>query len=114
MVAFCLGSFLAGVAGAMNAHYLRALGPSFLTLHYTGIVLIMVVAGGKGTIAGPVLGAVFFTIIPELLRASGEVRMLIFGVLMIFIVLFLPQGIWPGLVTLARNLRLKAAGGRGG
>jgi branched-chain amino acid transport system permease protein len=89
----------------MNAHYIRALGPSFLSLYYTGIALIMVVAGGKGTIAGPILGAAFFTIIPELLRASGEIRMLVFGILMILIVLFLPQGLWPGLRKLGTSFR---------
>jgi branched-chain amino acid transport system permease protein len=114
LVAFCVGSFFAGLAGALNAHYIRALGPSFLSLYYTGIALIMVVAGGRGTIAGPILGAAFFTIIPELLRASGEIRMLVFGIIMILIVLFLPQGLWQGLISLRMLFLWKKPGDRPG
>lgn len=57
MIAFCISCFFAGLAGTMNVHYIRALGPTFLALYYTGIAVIMVIAGGKGTIMGPASSA---------------------------------------------------------
>jgi branched-chain amino acid transport system permease protein len=59
----------------------------------------MVVAGGKGTLAGPVVGAVIFTVLPEALRAlaSWQWQMLIYGILLIAALVFMPRGIVPTL-----------------
>jgi len=56
-----------------------------------------VVAGGKGTLAGPVVGAVLFTVLPEALRAatSWQWQMLLYGVLLVAVLFFMPEGIVP-------------------
>jgi branched-chain amino acid transport system permease protein len=58
-----------------------------------------VVAGGKGTLAGPVVGAVLFTVLPEALReaTSWQWQMLAYGVILVLLVFFLPRGIVPAL-----------------
>jgi branched-chain amino acid transport system permease protein len=62
-------------------------------------MVIMVVTGGKGTLAGPIVGGIIFGIVPQLLRdtAGPEVQWIIYGILMIVIVYFLPKGIVPAL-----------------
>ena len=55
-------------------------------------MLIMVILGGKGTLIGPVLGAVLFTFLPELLREASHYRMLIFATILIVATLFMPRG----------------------
>ncbi|MBO0756168.1 MAG: branched-chain amino acid ABC transporter permease, partial [Bradyrhizobiaceae bacterium] len=60
----------------------------------------MVITGGKGTLAGPVVGGAIFGFVPEMLRAMEirpEVQWIIYGVLMILVVYFLPRGIMPAL-----------------
>jgi len=56
-------------------------------------MLLMLIIGGKGTKAGPVLGAVLFTIIPEYLRVAEMYRLPIFGLLLMLAVIFLPRGL---------------------
>ena len=60
-------------------------------------MVIMVVAGGKGTLAGPLVGAVLFTALPKALRAatSWQWQMLAYGVLLVLLVVFMPRGIVP-------------------
>ncbi|MBV8169431.1 MAG: branched-chain amino acid ABC transporter permease, partial [Alphaproteobacteria bacterium] len=62
-------------------------------------MVIMVVSGGKGTLAGPVVGGLIFGLLPELLRdvARPEVQWIVYGLAMIAIVFFLPRGIVPAL-----------------
>jgi branched-chain amino acid transport system permease protein len=64
-------------------------------------MVIMVVAGGKGTLTGPVVGAVLFTALPEVLRAatSWQWQMLLYGVLLVAVLFFMPRGIVPTLAS---------------
>ena len=55
---------MAGLAGGLYAHYARFVSPEVFLFTYTVTMVIMVVAGGKGTLAGPVVGAVLFTVLP--------------------------------------------------
>jgi branched-chain amino acid transport system permease protein len=67
---------------------------------YTVTMVIMVVTGGKGTLAGPIVGGLIFGLLPETLRTFSiqpEIQWVIYGVLMILIVYFLPEGIVPAL-----------------
>jgi branched-chain amino acid transport system permease protein len=90
---------MAGAAGSLYAHYTRLVSPEVFLFGYTVTMVIMVVAGGKGTLTGPVVGAVIFTALPELLRemTSWQWQMLIYGVLLILTLFFLPRGIVPAL-----------------
>jgi len=64
-----------------------------------------VVAGGKGTLAGPIVGAVIFTVLPEALRAltSWQWQMLLYGILLIAVLFFMPRGIVPALLDRGRR-----------
>ena len=76
---------MAGVGGGLYAHYTRFVSPEVFLFTYTVTMVIMVVAGGKGTLAGPIVGAVLFTVLPEALRAatSWQWQMLLYGVLLV-------------------------------
>jgi branched-chain amino acid transport system permease protein len=91
---------MAGAAGALYAHYVRIVDPDIFLFVYTVTMVIMVVAGGKGTLAGPVVGGLIFGLLPEGLRALAlppEGQWIAYGVLMVLVVYFLPQGIVPAL-----------------
>jgi branched-chain amino acid transport system permease protein len=103
---------IAGAAGALYAHYVRIVDPNVFLFIYTVTMVIMVVAGGKGTLAGPVVGGVIFGLLPEGLRSlaiAPEVQWIVYGVLMILVVYLLPQGIVPALRAFRqRSQRLDA------
>jgi branched-chain amino acid transport system permease protein len=100
VLAAVISAAMAGAAGGLYAHYTRFVSPEVFLFTYTVTMVIMVVAGGKGTLAGPVLGAVLFTVLPEVLRAatSWQWQMLLYGVLLIATLFFMPRGIVPTLV----------------
>jgi len=99
VVAAVVSATLAGLAGSLYAHYTRFVSPEVFLFTYTVTMVIMVVAGGKGTLAGPLVGAVLFTVLPEALRAatSWQWQMLAYGAILILFTLFLPRGIVPTL-----------------
>ena len=99
VVAAVVSAALAGVAGSLYAHYTRFVSPEVFLFSYTVTMVIMVVAGGKGTLAGPVVGAVLFTVLPEVLREAmaWQWQMLAYGVLLVLLLFFLPRGIVPAL-----------------
>lgn len=101
VLAAMLSAMMAGAAGGLYAHYTRFVSPEVFLFTYTVTMVIMVVAGGKGTLAGPVLGAVLFTVLPEALRAlaSWQWQMLLYGVLLIAALFFMPRGIVPALAA---------------
>jgi branched-chain amino acid transport system permease protein len=99
VLAAMISAAMAGAAGGLYAHYTRFVSPEVFLFTYTVTMVIMVVAGGKGTLAGPVVGAVIFTVLPEALRAlaSWQWQMLIYGILLIAALVFMPRGIVPTL-----------------
>jgi branched-chain amino acid transport system permease protein len=100
VLATVVSAAMAGAAGALYAHYVRIVDPDVFLFIYTVTMVIMVVTGGKGTLAGPVVGGAIFGLLPETLRAMEippEVQWVAYGVLMILVVYFLPEGIVPAL-----------------
>jgi len=93
ILAFVISSILAGFAGALYANLVGFLSPDTFTFEVTAQVLSMVLIGGMGTTFGPVLGAIFITALPEMLRMSREYYQVIYGAGVAVAVLFLPQGI---------------------
>jgi branched-chain amino acid transport system permease protein len=74
--------------------------PDIFLFIYTVTMVIMVVAGGKGTMLGPIVGGLIFGLVPEILRAFAikpEVQWVIYGALMILVVYVLPQGLVPAI-----------------
>jgi branched-chain amino acid transport system permease protein len=104
VVAAVVSAALAGVAGSLYAHYTRFVSPEVFLFSYTVTMVIMVVAGGKGTLAGPVVGAVLFTVLPEVLREAmaWQWQMLAYGVVLMLLLFFLPRGIVPTLTEWRR------------
>ena len=95
-LAFVAASFFAGVAGALQAHYLTTVNPNLFDVEQMVFVLIWVIVGGTATFYGPILGVVTLTIVNEVvLRQLGvdQARPLIYGAILIATMLFLPNGL---------------------
>jgi branched-chain amino acid transport system permease protein len=100
VLAAVVSAAIAGAAGALYAHYVRIVDPDVFLFVYTVTMVIMVVTGGKGTLAGPVVGGLIFGLLPEGLRAMAiapEMQWIAYGILMVLVVYFLPAGIVPAL-----------------
>ena len=93
LLAFAVGGFFAGIAGAFHAHFMRIAGPSDLNLFLSFQVIIWTVFGGITSIYGPVVGVFIIYPLMEFLRILPEVRMLIFAAIVVIILLFMPEGI---------------------
>ena len=92
--AFTLGGALAGFSGALYAHHYSFIEAQYFSALLSIFVLLYVLIGGTQTAWGPLIGASFFTLIPELLRVGDtEWRYVIFGVLIVFMMIFRPEGI---------------------
>lgn len=108
IIATVVSAAIAGSAGALYAHTVRIIDPDVFMFMFTITMIIMVIVGGKGTLAGPVVGGLIFGMLPELLRGTvaPEVQWIIYGVLMIVILTFMPQGIVPAITAGLRKLKL--------
>jgi len=104
MLALVLGALLSGMAGGFYAHYISFVGPEVFRFAFMVSMIIMVLVGGKGTLVGPLIGALLVTFLEEYLREAKELRLSIFGLAVIAIVLFLPRGLM-GFVVQWREAR---------
>jgi branched-chain amino acid transport system permease protein len=95
LLAFCLSGFFAGISGGLYAHYMRIVGPSTLEVSMSFQVVIWAVFGGVVTIWGPV-GAVFVLFpLMEFFRFWPEIRLLLFAFVVLMILLYMPEGLFP-------------------
>jgi branched-chain amino acid transport system permease protein len=113
MMAFAVGAFFAGIAGSFTAHYIAFVGPEFTDFYYITMLLIMVILGGSGTIHGVVLGAIVFTFVPEYLRITPEFRDVIYGVILLLTIVFMPGGIGGKINDLLARRRVPSLGAAG-
>ena len=108
-----LGAALAGLAGGLEAHYTFMVSPSGFGFGRVVEMLVQAVVGGTAAFYGPVVGAAFLTVLPEVLReagarlglAPGPFRLFLNGAILLAVILYLPNG----LVSLPARLRRKAA-----
>jgi branched-chain amino acid transport system permease protein len=107
LVALGLGAFLTGMAGAFYAHYISFVGPEVFGFPFMLSMIIMVLVGGKGTLLGPLLGALLVTFLEEWLREAKELRLSIFGATVMAVVLFMPRGLM-GFLLRRREQRAEA------
>ena len=107
LFAFTLGAAIAGIAGALNAHYTFFISPREYGFESAVDILTMTVLGGISTLVGPVLGATLLTLLPEALRFLHDYRLAVNGAILVLVVLFLPTGLWD-----ARRLRAALAARR--
>jgi len=103
MLALVVSCALAGVAGGFYAHYITFLSPELFGFHNTVTMAVMVVAGGQGTVLGPAVGSLVFTFVPEFLRMAAFYRMLLYGVILLLVVMFMPRGLVHYLQALVRR-----------
>ena len=97
LAAFTMSAAIAGFAGALYAHLMAYISPDVFGFDVSAQLLSMVVIGGLGSVAGPVIGAFILTFLPEMLRVSAAYYQLLYGAGMIALVIFLPLGL-TGLV----------------
>lgn len=93
MIAFLFSAFFAGVAGALYAHTTFFISPTDFSWHKVVDILVYTVFGGSNVLWGSVLGATVLTIIPESLRAMSEYRDTIYGLMLVVLMAFRPDGI---------------------
>ena len=93
LTAFGIGGFIAGIAGCVFASKQGTVSPDSSDFVTSVMVLAMVVLGGLGNINGVLLGALLLSVLPEFLRSFEIYRMLLFGLAMILVMLFRPQGL---------------------
>lgn len=93
IIAFVMATMLLGLSGSLYAHYFHFISPVSFTIHETFHCLTMLVVGGMGTLAGPLIGSVIFTILPEFLRGLAQLQWIIYGVILILCIAFMPEGI---------------------
>lgn len=92
-LAFVLGAAIAGVAGVLFAARYTFISPESFTFLESVRILSMVVLGGMGSLPGAILGAFLLTVLPEMLRGLANYRMLIFGIALVVMMVFRPQGL---------------------
>ncbi len=107
--AFVIGAVIAGVMGSFYAVYMSFISPSSFQYGESITMVSMVILGGMGSIAGPILGACILTVLPEALRSFSEYRMIIYGAALVIMMIFKPNGIW-GLDKRVRNLYMLQLG----
>jgi branched-chain amino acid transport system permease protein len=100
VIAFTMSAIAAGAAGSFFAHYVHNIHPESFNVGISFSILLMVIIGGTGTIAGPILGAVFLTVLPEYLRFFQDYKLILFGFTLMVFVIFFPGGL-VGLYDLA-------------
>ena len=107
IVSLVISAAFAGLGGALYAHYQLQVSPQLFAVVTSITIITMVYVGGMGTIFGPVGGALLLTIMTEGLRDFGEWRLMIYSLLLIFILFFLPNGIiapiWQKMRQLGRK-----------
>jgi len=113
MIAFSIGCLLAGLGGSLYAHFLLYIAPFSFTFWESVNFLLMSIIGGSTSLAGPILGALLLTPLPELLRAYVMWQQVLYGLTFMVFMRFLPDGVTPlcssAWLALAGRLRRPAA-----
>lgn len=94
VTAFVIGAFFAGIAGGLFAHHKTTINPQVFDFMKSFEVVVMVILGGMGRTGGVILAAIILTLAPEFLRAVAEYRMIIYALLIIFLMIARPQGLF--------------------
>ncbi len=93
LLSFGIASFFAGITGSLYGHYHAYIAPMEFGVWTSVMIFLLVVIGGKKSLLGPVIGAIFLTIMPELLRGAKIYAPLFYAVLVLVVIFFLPEGL---------------------
>ena len=108
MAAFAVSGAIAGLFGALEAFHGYALEPNQFGFGLLITILTYVVFGGRRSVAGPLVGTAILVALPELARPMQENRLLVYGLLMMAVIAFLPRGVYDTLRDWLRHRRLAA------
>lgn len=98
LLSFAVGSVLAGLVGAFYGFYAGFVEPHYLSIPLSLDIIAMTLLGGVGSLIGPVIGALALTALPHAIDLSAELRIAMYGGILIFVILIMPKGI-VGLIT---------------
>ena len=93
VLAFTIAAMIAGIAGCFYAHYILFVSPDSFGFLESINILALTIIGGTGNIMGSLIGGLFLTILPEIMRALNEAREVIYGALLLVVVIFMPKGL---------------------
>lgn len=105
LFAFVASAMYAGFAGALYAHYQGFINPDVFGVAQSLDAILAVIIGGSGTVAGPVIGAFFVVLLPEMLRFADGFRLIVYGLVLVLATIFMPRGIVGGAALLADRLK---------
>ena len=97
ILSFTTSCFFAGIGGVLYASYIGFLSPELTDYHVSFDSLVYIMIGGVGTMAGPIIGTLLFVTIPETLHVAAEYRLLVYGLILILMIIYLPRGIVGGI-----------------
>ena len=97
---FVLSAVLASLAGSLYAHYITFISPGTFSFFYSIQMVTMVLIGGMGSLWGSVFGAILLTMLPEVLHVVKEYNILIYGLVLMIVLIFFPEGLLPGLAKI--------------
>ena len=111
LLAFVLSAAFAGAVGVFYASYVSFISPDTFVYTDSVTILAMVVLGGMASLPGAVLGALVLSAVPEILRAINDYRMVLYGLLMVLMMIYRPQGFW-GMQRRLKNAYKYSVGGK--
>ena len=106
---FVLSAVYASLAGSLYAHYITVISPEIFSFLFSVLLVLMVAIGGIGQFWGGVLGAIPLTVLPEYLRKYGDYEIPIYGLVLIVVMMFLPQGVAGLIDRVARRFAPRRA-----
>lgn len=105
---FVLSAVYASIAGSLYSHYITFLSPEGFSFHFSVLILAMAVFGGLTNVWGAVVGAMSLTALPEFLRAYRDYDIIVYGIILIVVMMFMPNGVIGILESLVQRARRKA------
>ncbi len=102
---FVLSAVYASLAGSLYAHFITFLNPTPFGFHFSIVLVAMVAVGGMANVWGAMIGAALLTLLPEYLRVFHDYDILIYGSTLLVIMIFLPQGLFAGILSLIKKER---------
>ena len=94
LLSFVIGSALAGLTGGFYGFYAGFIEPQYLSITQSLDIIAMVLLGGVNSLFGPVIGGLVLTALPHAIDLSAELRIILYGAILIFVILVMPRGIF--------------------
>ncbi len=102
LISFVAGNAGAAVAGSLYAFYISFIDPDYLSINQSLAIIAMALLGGRESVAAPIVGAFVLTALPHVINLNAEVRLLVYGLILILTILLMPRGIVGTVMRLRR------------